>query len=237
MSVSQKQRAQFELRKLGLPTAELTPVRDESSSYPGWKRRKIDGSSRAVTSGGPSASRTDTVKVVRLAWLQDSILKGRLLDYTDYLVYEAVKESKQATKPTLKELMRRARDVAAGSSQDQTPQRGRDGRHRDLGHHVKAPPLVPHSTTDEDVITNLPPVPGHLKTSFSCQRSTQMHPPNWAFIEKLKGVRELRAIQGDDIGVRAYSSAIASLSAYPYKLQSAIGEREQWHSLHSHFPH
>lgn len=120
--------------------------------------------------------------------------------------------------------MRRAREAAAGSSQILTPQHGsHHKRYRDPGLHVKAPVLVPHSTTEEQTIANMPPIPECLKTSFACMRSTRVRPPNEAFVNKLKEVRELRAAQGDEIGIRAYSSAIASLSAYPYRLQSALG--------------
>lgn len=150
--------------------------------------------------------------------------RGKLLDYHQYLVFEAVKELHNPQIPTSAELMRRAREVAAGSSQNSTASHAPYGRHREVGHHNKAPPLLPQSTTEEHVMANLPPVPDSLNIKYSCQRPTWVHPPNEAFIDKLKEVRELRAMQGDYIGVRAYSTAIASLSAYPYKLKSPIGE-------------
>lgn len=151
--------------------------------------------------------------------------RGKLLDFHQYLVFEAVKELHTPQTPTSAELMRRAREVAAGSSQNSTASHATYGRHREVGHHKKAPPLLPQSTTEEHVMANLPPVPDYLNIKYSCQRPTWVHPPNEAFIDKLKEVRELRAMQGDYIGVRAYSTAIASLSAYPYKLRSPIGEQ------------
>lgn len=173
--------------------------------------------------GADASSTEDLVKVVRLAWLQDSMARGRLLDYRGYLIYEAIKTPKKAALPTPEDLMRRARDFAAGSSHPADLRTVPYRRQRDGGHHGKAPALVPHSTTDEHVIASLPPIPACLQTQYACQRSTLVHPPNEAFIEKLKEVRELRAMKGDGVGVRAYSTAIASLSAYPYKLQSPIG--------------
>ncbi|KAF3760228.1 Nucleotidyltransferase [Cryphonectria parasitica EP155] len=231
--ISQKQRAQFELRKLGLPAEEYTPVRDDTRSLPKAKRRKLrdvkeyalcsdSDDEESVAYNEASSSKIDTVRVVRFAWLEESMRKDELLDYRGYLVYEAVKESEQARVPSPEDLMQRAMDMAAGSSQTLTAQRSSYRMHRAVAPHIKTPALVPHSTVEEHAIADLPPVPEFLKTSFSCQRSTRVHPPNESFIEKLKEVRELRAIQGDDIGVRAYSSAIASLSAYPYKIQSAI---------------
>lgn len=245
--VSQKTRAKFELRKLRLSTEEIVRASHGTTSQPGGKRRKIrdaedyaflSGSStdlddeNATSDGGVlksnctvDAAREDSVKVVRLAWLQDSMSRGRLLDYRDYLIYEVVKEVKKVVKLMPADLMRRAMEVAAVSSQPSMPRRGPILQDRDGGHHVKAPALLAHSTTDEHAIANLPPMPDHLMTKYSCQRPTFVHPPNEAFIDKLKDVRELRAMKGDGVGVRAYSTAIASLSAYPYKLQSPIGTR------------
>lgn len=177
--------------------------------------------------GADASSTGNSIKVVRLAWLQDSMSRGRLLDHRQYLIYEASKTMNKTEIPTPDDLLRRAKDVAAGSSQSADIRTVPYRRQRDGGHHVKAPALVPHSTTDEHVIASLPPIPASLQTPYACQRSTLVHPPNEAFIQKLKEVRELRAMKGDGVGVRAYSTAIASLSAYPYKLQSPIGQWTQ----------
>lgn len=253
--VSQKERARFELRKLRLPTEEASPAPRHPPPSPRAKRRKIvdtreydyrsaspsDSEADSLTSDGEheqlelDPSHRDTIKVVRLAWLEDCFARGRLVDYQDYLVFESVRKSTEAGKSTAAtaeptptsadELLRRAREVAAGSSQTSTPRHTAFGRHRDGGHHHKAPSLLPTSTTDENAIANMPSVPDQLNLKFSCQRRTVAHPPNEAFIEKLKEIRTLRAMRGDQIGVRAYSTAIASLSAYPHKLQSPIGKR------------
>lgn len=245
-------RARFELRKLRLSTEEAAPVQEIQSSTQN-KRRKIvdtrdyerrsvlptdsdidslisDDESRTL-SGTPVVSRDDTVKVVRLAWLQDSMSRGKLLDYRQYLVFEAVRDSHKAPPPSSAELMRRAREAAGGSSQIGTSLHTPYRRHREGGHRNKAPSLLPQSTTEEHAIAKFPPIPDYLNIKYSCQRSTFVHPPNEAFINKLKEVRELRAMRGDHIGVRAYSTAIASLSAYPYELKSPLGKRIQstWH--------
>lgn len=144
----------------------------------------------------------NAVRVVRLAWVQDSLSAGKVLDYKDYLIYEVIKTSCDPKKNGIS--------------------------------HTKRPPLLTQSTTEEHILADLPPLPEYLKTRYSCQWSTVIHPPNIAFIDKLKEVRELRKMVGDSIGEKAYSSAIASLSAYPYKLQNVIGmywKRSQiWHS-------
>ncbi|KUI71236.1 DNA polymerase type-X family protein pol4 [Cytospora mali] len=244
--ISQKKRAQFELRKLKLCAEEAAPPQDEVPATPRAKRRKIshtedygfrsdsntDSDDGLDVSDGETASKASarsdasTRKVVRLAWLQDSLAKGAVLDYCDYLIFEALKtpsateEDPRIEAPKSPDLLRRAREMASSSqssSHSQVPY-----RQRREGDYHKAPRLLPHSTIEENIIANIPPVPAYLHTSYSCQRSTFVYPPNEAFIEKLKEVRELRAMTGDRIGVRAYSSAIASLSAYPYKLQGPI---------------
>lgn len=192
------------------------------------------GDESAVLDDEVARSRQDSpldnniMKVVRLAWVKDSLSAGKVLDYSQYLIYEARKapndtEHRSLEKlplPSSEELLRRAQQVARSSSQMAAPRRF---QHEDRAQHIKRPPLLPQSTTEEDALSRLPPIPEYLRTTYSCQRPTVVHPPNEAFIEKLKEVRKLRKMTGDEIGVRAYSSAIASLSAYPYKLQSAIG--------------
>ncbi|KAH0441603.1 hypothetical protein CcaCcLH18_01863 [Colletotrichum camelliae] len=72
----------------------------------------------------------------------------------------------------------------------------------------------------------LPPIPGFLRTTYACQRATPVDPPNAAFIEELKAIRTTRKLMGDEIGERAYSTSIATLSAYPYKISSPQGWRD-----------
>ncbi|KAK8161595.1 hypothetical protein IWX90DRAFT_438141 [Phyllosticta citrichinensis] len=69
---------------------------------------------------------------------------------------------------------------------------------------------------------DLPPPPAWVKQrkKYACERATPADPPNAAFINQLKQIRLARALTGDEIGVRAYSTSIAALAAYPYKLRS-----------------
>lgn len=236
------------MRKLKLCAEEAPPPQDEVPATPRAKRRKISlteqyglhtDSDTASEDGlslidGETASKasakivTATRKVVRLAWLQDSLSQGTVLDYNGYLIFEALKaplipdKEPKVEAQKLPDLLQRAREIASSS---QTSPHSEVAYHprRDGDHHHKVPRLVAHSTTEENVIASIPLIPAYLHTSYSCQRATYVHPPNETFIGKLKEVRELRAMTGDSIGVRAYSSAIASISAYPYKLQSPLG--------------
>lgn len=169
------------------------------------------------------ASTTATTKVIRLAWLQDSLLKGSLLDYTDYLVYTALK-APMTSAPELYKAVESPSSLSLPHQAQRAPSYSPSRRLKDKHERRrKVPPLLAQSTTEENALADLPPIPEYLHTSYACQRSTVVHPPNETFIEKLKEVRELRSVKGDQIGIRAYSTAIASLSAYPYRLQSPVG--------------
>jgi DNA polymerase IV len=50
-------------------------------------------------------------------------------------------------------------------------------------------------------------------------RSAPLHPPNERFIDQLLKIRKIRELTLDEIGVRAYSTSIASIAAYPYEFR------------------
>ena len=83
-----------------------------------------------------------------------------------------------------------------------------------------------HTTTSEQEgdgsSSDLPEMPDWVKhgAKYACQRSTPRNSPNEVFIELLKKIKLARELTNDEIGVRAYSTSIASLAAYPYKLIS-----------------
>jgi DNA polymerase IV len=57
-------------------------------------------------------------------------------------------------------------------------------------------------------------------TKYACQRLTPANPPNHAFIALLKKIKLARLLTNDEIGVRAYSTSIAALAAYPHKISN-----------------
>jgi len=80
-----------------------------------------------------------------------------------------------------------------------------------------------HQTTsehDEGISATPPEMPDWVRQNkiYSCERSTPLHPPNEPFIDELKKIKLARVLTGDEIGVRAYSTSIASLAAYPHVL-------------------
>lgn len=240
-NISRKQRALFELRKHKLETTEV-PSSDEPEDSPRRKRVRTtapvddvtdtasEAESEAATMTTPVKPSARTVKVVKLSWFTDSQKAGKVLPLSsDYLLYEGRKVPNTPVKfpslprtPRAEDVMKRAMADAAsrpggrpGSSQ---------GHGRQFIPRSSQPPMLRQTTTDDEVNKHLPPIPEYLHTTYSCQRPTPVHPPNEAFIEQLTKIRTARTLAGDQIGVRAYSSAIATIAAYPYTISSALGK-------------
>jgi DNA polymerase IV len=248
--VSRKERALFELRKHKLVTEEIDTTRRSESASPELKRLRLmtpvlassDLDSDTASEGeiqrrlvGPAAPGTagQTVKVVKLSWFTDSIKAGLVLPLDDYLVYEgrkvlAAPETSQPPPPAEKaaEVLKRALADASAlpPSSRQKPFSGRRGE--TYARNPVRPTLVRQTTSEHEVDAHLPPIPDYLHTTYSCQRPTPVHPPNEPFIEELSKIKTARTLTGDKIGVRAYSSAIATIAAYPYTFQTSQGREE-----------
>lgn len=95
------------------------------------------------------------------------------------------------------------------------------------GHNTAKHPQLLHATTssaeNSSSSTDLPTPPDWVREGikYACQRPTPLYSPNETFIGLLKEIRTARELTNDEIGVRAYSTSIASLAAYPYPLSSA----------------
>jgi DNA polymerase IV len=253
--ITQKKRALFELRNLKLETEELPPT--ESLILPGQEARHdaADTDSDTASDGKvedhvsvSDATRTaffgspDSIKVVKLAWLTETLRSGNVEPLDGYLLYEGRKTSSGSglqpkreaphapapPTPKVEEILNRAKaDVGFGQTSQHhhfAPSQGSGSswrRNRDFHEARIKPPMLHQSTTEHDLDQHLPPIPDYLHTTYSCQRPTPLHPPNEPFIKELMKIRVHRTLEGDKIGVRAYSSSIATLSAYPYTLSSA----------------
>ena len=88
---------------------------------------------------------------------------------------------------------------------------------------VNRPSLL-HETTSEHDASPEPPamMPQWVKENkiYACERLTPQQSPNKAFIDMLKRIRFARILLLDEIAVRAYSTSIASIAAYPITLTS-----------------
>ncbi|RMZ83142.1 hypothetical protein DV738_g1381, partial [Chaetothyriales sp. CBS 135597] len=189
------------------------------------------------------------VLVIKMEWLDACVQHNRVLPYQPQLVYYAkliprTREAAsmaalgdttisyiRATPPTTS-VSRPQRRLLAYSGQP----------HRSS---LKRAPARPHRTTtpERELLANahsrngnsnsnsqsispsknrLPPLPAWASgphASYSCCRSTRMDGPNKAFLAQLLKIKESRVLTLDSVGVRAYSAAIASLSAYTYPIR------------------
>ncbi|OQO13591.1 hypothetical protein B0A48_01820 [Cryoendolithus antarcticus] len=70
--------------------------------------------------------------------------------------------------------------------------------------------------------SDLPEPPAWVRqgVKYACQRSTPRTNPNDVFLAQLKKIKIARLLTNDEIGVRAYSTSIAAIAAYPYKISS-----------------
>ena len=134
---------------------------------------------------------------------------------------------RRTSKPDPSSILERARAEAANLP---NPRR-RWGDHAthttsSASHHPHRPKLHRTTTSEMEYLAEhpLPPLPDWAqgpKAPYACCRSTYMITPNAAFIAQLLKIKEARLLRLDDIGVRAYSTSIASISAYRHKIQHA----------------
>lgn len=212
--VSKKPRAILELRFRQLITDEIQPTPSDERDVGNGMKGSDDG----------------LVQVVRLTWFTDSLAKGKVLPVDDYLVYQGRKRKLVTNQPVsdAQAILKRARD----DDTRQRPASQSQYKHTNVAHHPrsghpKRPRLVQETTSEHKRAAQLPPIPDYLLTEYSCQRPTPKDSPNDIFIEQLKKMRTIRTLESDDVGVRAYSTSIAAVAAYPRPLSSAAGKTEK----------
>ena len=90
---------------------------------------------------------------------------------------------------------------------------------------ITRPSHLLHQTTsehDEEIKSSLPPMPDWVVQNkiYACERATPLNTPNKDFVCQLQKIKIARLLTLDEIGVRAYSSSIASLAAYPHPIKT-----------------
>ncbi|KAI1079273.1 Nucleotidyltransferase [Whalleya microplaca] len=223
------------------PTKRRKVVRSTESKHGGNSSTASDSDSNAEDADDPKlangknlkastvADEDDgsVVKVVKLAWFTECLTRESVLPVDPYLVYEGRKIKPTVTQPLpdTEEILKRARqegNYGQSSSKPSVVQTHTStSKHPRTSDRPERPTMIPETTSEHDRALNMPPIPDYLHTTYSCQRPTPVNPPNDAFIEDLKKVRSIRALADDEVGVRAYSTSIASLAAYPYLINSA----------------
>ncbi|KAK0273406.1 hypothetical protein LTR35_001864 [Friedmanniomyces endolithicus] len=140
------------------------------------------------------------------------------LDHDGRHILERAKEDAASTSKSRDPLGRRSFDHVVAAAKTASWAGGNGRSQKDYAH------LLHATTTEEETgySSELPEMPDWVKQGikYSCQRSTPATSPNTAFTEQLKKIQLARTLTNDEIGVRAYSTSIASLSAYPYLLSS-----------------
>jgi DNA polymerase IV len=103
------------------------------------------------------------------------------------------------------------------------PKLGQDSGESKQFHHRRAQLLQTTTSEYDGSDSDIPPPPDWVKKRllYACQRCTLADPPNDPFIDELKKIKLARLLTGDEIGVRAYSTSIASLAAYPHLISNA----------------
>ncbi|ORY71545.1 DNA polymerase beta [Pseudomassariella vexata] len=208
-------------------TTSDSDVNENSTTHAQQKVASTSNSTTASWDPGSYDATGHVVKVVKLAWFTDSVAKGMVLPVEDYTIYKGLKEARSmdiSTPPRTVGVLERARD-----DDDTSPASQRVTHHRQAASTQRTRTLVlenrlaliRETTSEHDIDRSLLPIPDFLHSMYSCQRSTPINPPNDAFIEQLKKVRVLRTLNADKVGVRAYSTSIASLAAYPHLLVNA----------------
>ncbi|KAL4785501.1 high-affinity nickel-transport protein-domain-containing protein [Aspergillus varians] len=168
------------------------------------------------------------IRVVRLEWLAQCVEAQELIPVEPFVVYCARKIERPATKSDMDAANSQA--ILDGAKQDAAfkvplpPSFARNRKHDDGGSSSgqRPPPKLYRQTTSENEEAEpLPPVPDWVRdhVSYACMRSAFLHPPNEQFIEQLVKIRTIRELNLDEVGVRAYSTAIAAIAAYPYQLR------------------
>lgn len=191
--------------------------------YGGTDAQTINHSGQKLDSAAEHGdSDKSVVNVLKLAWFGDSLAHRSVLPIDKYLLYRGRKTE---------QIIQRARQEGKdGHDQNSIPKRNAPRAHESMSQHsristhTKRPTLTQESTSEHDLRSHMPPIPEYLHTTYSCQRPTPCSPPNDLFIEELKKIRALRTLEGDAIGVRAYSTSIASLAAYPFLILHPAGK-------------
>lgn len=258
--IGQKKRAALELRSRGIWTEDIAePFLNQPGEdrEPPHKRRKterpgpvgveaVDLSTESESEEDGVRSRhdpsrhlvqtvikhpPDTVTVLKLEWLDQSIAAGKALLPVPFLVYRGRKIAPPTSTVPIKcpaaqppsQIIQRAKQDAVARPPPAPPSRFHARRSKEPPDGGPAsqrhpPTLYRETTSEHDEAIPFPPQPDWVRNHvmYACMRSAPLHPPNEDFISQLVKIRRIRELTLDEIGVRAYSTSIASLAAYPY---------------------
>ncbi|KAI4144747.1 MAG: hypothetical protein LQ340_006542 [Diploschistes diacapsis] len=195
------------------------------------------------------------VKVVKLAWLRESVKQLEPQPLEQYTLYEGTKilipnewaKSSSSfpttsSSSTFMEQSRLQQVPAQNTAEAATPEPENKSsmlvktqpnslqttspqytsRNLSFRRKSKKPALL-RETTSEHENTNLVETPQWVRDNkiYACERITLQQSQNKHFLNQLRTIKHGRDLIGDQTGIRAYSTIIASVAAYPYPLRSA----------------
>ena len=178
------------------------------------KLRPIQESATKIQPATEPVAKKPTSVINKSPYIKESVLQGIVeRAYADpkpsYNRYKRQDRIKEAAKPDI--VGKRFSSSTQATSRPSQP--------------FTRPTQLLHQTTsehEEAVSSVLPPLPDWVKENkvYACERATPLNSPNNDFIDELKKIKLARLLTLDEIGVRAYSTSIASLAAYPYRMQN-----------------
>lgn len=209
---------------------DLTNLSTESESEGDGVRSRHDPAKHIVQS---TKQPENPVVLLKLEWLDQSIAAGEALPWHSFVVYRGQKTARPVSATPAKStshkvanaILQRAKADAASQPVPDPSKNFHGRRSREptdgIGSQRQPPTLYRQTTSEHDEVVSLPPQPDWVRDQvlYACMRSTPLHPPNEDFISQLVKIRRIREMTLDEIGVRAYSTSIAAIAAYPYVIQ------------------
>lgn len=237
---TQRKRVAFELRRRGIWTE---PVETTDSQTSARKRRKLASQHDDESAVASASSFSETqVIVLRLEWLYKSFEAGTVMPCQSFIVHRGevipqhhidgeLEYSTSAATSDGRIVRLPTQEMRTRTFADRFPRRrfkdGHNQKSTSILAQLQTHPRLHHATTSEHDLAeshNLPPPPAWLSGNhpqYSCLRSTPADPPNKQFLAHLYKIKEARVLTLDEIGVRAYSTAIASISALDREITNA----------------
>ncbi|KAL2872583.1 high-affinity nickel-transport protein-domain-containing protein [Aspergillus lucknowensis] len=188
------------------------------------KRPQMLSSTSSVVSLHREGAEEGVIRVAKLEWLARCVEVQEILPLEPFVVYCARKIERPVTKreadtANSQAILDRAKQDAAFKAPFPPPSRHR--HHDGVSSGQKPPKLYRQTTSENEEAEELPAAPDWVrdKVLYACMRSSFYNSPNEKFIQQLVKIRTIRELNLDEIGVRAYSTAIASIASYPYELR------------------
>lgn len=192
----------------------------------------------------------DIVRVLSVDWLEESIRLGNAAEYAKFCTFAGriVEQPTEPLTPVINDKNARSSQATgqsiidrakADTSMPPRPQSHASPGRRHVGAHgaatnthsyargtspSKHARLLQTTTSEFDAgqSSELPDMPDWVKQGikYACQRISLAENENNDFISLLKEIKLARLLTNDEIGVRAYSTCIAAIAAYPCKISS-----------------